>query len=99
MHFLHHLQKVWILFKFGYLRKSKRLDFFRHNYAIENINSWINSGFEFHDKLVFLSKSMGHTSLESTKYYYSIVPALADILQKTTGAGFDEIVPEVPDYE
>lgn len=42
---------------------------------------------------------MGHTSLESTKYYYSIIPALADILHKTTGTGFDEIVPEVPDYE
>lgn len=91
----YHFHKVW-----DKVNGSSAVPYdFRHNYAIENINSWINSGFEFHDKLVFLSKSMGHTSLESTKYYYSIVPALADILQKTTGAGFDEIVPEVPDYE
>lgn len=36
---------------------------------------------------------------ESTKYYYSIVPTLADVFEKTTSSSFDEIVPEVPDYE
>lgn len=71
----------------------------RHNYATANINSWIDSGFEFHDKFVYLSKSMGHTSLESTKYYYSLVPMLADILDRKSGAGFDEMVPEVSPYE
>lgn len=91
----YHFHKVW-----DKVNKSTAVPYdFRHNYAIENINSWISSGFEFHDKFVFLSKSMGHTSLESTKYYYSIVPTLADVLEKTTGSGFDEIVPEVPDYE
>lgn len=51
---------------------------FRLNYAIMNINAWIGKGFEFHDKLLYLSKSMGHTSLESTKYYYALVPAKSE---------------------
>lgn len=72
---------------------------FRHNYAIRNINSWLEKGFEFNDKFLYLSKSMGHTSLESTKYYYSIVPALANIIEQLSGDGFDEIIPEVPDEE
>lgn len=72
---------------------------FRHNYAIMNINTWIGKGFEFHDKLLYLSKSMGHTSLESTKYYYSLVPAMADILDEESGADFDKIIPEVLLYE
>ncbi len=72
---------------------------FRHNYATTNINSWIDSGFEFHDKFVYLSKSMGHTSLESTKYYYSLVTTLADILDRKSGAVFDKMVPEVIPYE
>ena len=42
---------------------------------------------------------MGHTSLESTKYYYALAPAMADILDKESGAGFDMIVPEVLPYE
>ena len=72
---------------------------FRHNYAIMNINAWTNKGFNFYDKLLYLSKSMGHTSLESTKYYYSLSPVMADILDKESSADFDKIVPEVLPYE
>ena len=70
----------------------------RHNYAVENINQWIGESFEFFSKLVYLSKSMGHASLESTKYYFHLVPAMADILLELTGRDFDNIVPGV-DYE
>lgn len=72
---------------------------FRHNYAIENINRWIDEGYEFNDKFLYLSKNMGHTSLESTQYYYSLVPALAEVIRIRTEAGFNEICPEVPRYE
>lgn len=71
---------------------------FRHNYAIENINRWIDEGYEFNDKFFYLSKSMGHTSLESTQYYYSLVPALAEVIKIKTEAGFNEICLEVPNY-
>lgn len=70
----------------------------RHNYATSNINGWIDKGFDFTDKFIYLSKSMGHTKLESTKYYYSIVPGLSQLLEKQTNEGFESIVPEV-DYE
>jgi site-specific recombinase XerD len=66
---------------------------FRHNYAIENINSWTDDGFDFHQKLHALSKSMGHSVIESTKYYYSLVPRLADVLAEHTNE--DETIPEV----
>lgn len=67
----------------------------RHNYAIENINRWTNEGFDFYDKIAYLSKSMGHVTLESTKYYYSIVPNLSSIITNQTNETFDWIVPEV----
>lgn len=68
----------------------------RHNYAIENINGWTDEGFDFNAKLLYLSKSMGHSVLESTKYYYSLVPGLADIMEAQTDEG--AVIPEV-DYE
>jgi integrase len=68
----------------------------RHNYAIENINHWTGEGFGFNEKLLYLSKSMGHSVLESTKYYYSLVPGLADVLEAQTDE--DAVIPEV-DYE
>lgn len=72
---------------------------FRHNYAVENINRWIGEGFGFFSKLVYLSKSMGHTTLESTKYYFHLVPAISNVLQELTGNDFDKIVPEVPNED
>jgi integrase len=65
----------------------------RHNYAIENINGWIDAGFDFSAKLLYLSKSMGHSVIESTKYYYSLVPRLANVLASHTDE--DETIPEV----
>jgi integrase len=65
----------------------------RHNYAIENINSWVNNSFNNYDKLLYLSKSMGHKSLDGTKYYYSLVPKLADILNTQTDES--EFIPEL----
>jgi integrase len=70
----------------------------RHHYAIENINRWTGEGFGFDAKLLYLSKSMGHSTLESTKNYYSLVPRMADILEEKTGMDFESILPEV-DYE
>ena len=71
----------------------------RHNYAIRNINHWIASGFEFHDKFLYLSKSMGHSNLESTKYYYSLVPKMASIMHDCDNGSFNNLVPEVIHYE
>lgn len=68
----------------------------RHNYAIENINRWTGEGFGFNKNLLYLSRSMGHSVLESTKYYYSLVPGLADILDARTD---DCMIPEVIDNE
>jgi integrase len=68
---------------------------FRHHYAVSNINGWIGEGFEFDDKLMYLSKSMGHRDIESTRYYYSLVPGFADILEEQTNVDFEDIVPEV----
>jgi integrase len=71
----------------------------RHNYAVENINKWTNCGFEVHDKLVALSKSMGHSTLKSTMYYYSLVPKLAGIIENLSGESYNEIIPDLPNDE
>ena len=62
MHFLHHLQKVWILFKFGYLRKSKRLDFFRHSHA----SLLIHMGFP----ILAVSERPEHEKVQTTLELY-----------------------------
>lgn len=67
----------------------------RHHYAIVNINRWEDMGFEMYDHLLYLSKSMGHLSVESTRDYYAIVPTLADTLQEKTSDADDWMLPDV----
>lgn len=67
----------------------------RHNYAVHNINKWTDTGLGFNDKLLYLSRSMGHRTVEETKRYFSIVPALSGILSEKTGRSMDMIIPEV----
>lgn len=71
----------------------------RHNYATQNINSRTDRGFGFSDKFIYLSKSMGHKQLESTRYYYSLVPSLAQTMEEQTMDGFNDIIPEVDSNE
>ena len=85
-------RNMWFKYNSGYAVPYE----LRHNYAIENINSWTNEGFGFTAKLLYLSKSMGHSVIESTKYYYSLVPGLADIIEAQTDES--AVIPEV-DYE
>lgn len=67
----------------------------RHHYAIVNINRWQDMGFELYDHLLYLSKSMGHVSVESTRGYYAIIPALADTLEEKTAEDADWMLPDV----
>jgi len=97
------LNRKWVQTNFSVARYKKNTTNataydLRHNYAVENINQWIGEGLDFNSKLLYLSKSMGHSKLESTKYYFHLVPALADVIDELSGQSFDEIVPEV-EYE
>ncbi len=67
----------------------------RHNYAITNINKWTNQDVGFTTNLYYLSKSMGHTTIESTKYYYSLTPQISDIFMNQVNKGFENLIPEV----
>jgi integrase len=71
----------------------------RHHYAIANINSWTGQGMATHMRLLSLSKSMGHKDIENTKYYYSLVPGLSDIIENTAGDTFNQIIPNLQDDE
>ena len=66
----------------------------RHHYAIVNINSLTGlKQEESYKKLLALSKSMGHRSLVSTMWYYSLVPRFADIIDNLSGETYDKIIP------
>ena len=71
----------------------------RSNYAVRNINSWRYTGPDWIDKLLYLSRSMGHKNLSSTCYYYNLVPLFAEQLEEMTETDFDEILPDIPNID
>jgi integrase len=71
----------------------------RHNYAVENINKWTDTGYEVHDKLVSLSRSMGHSTLQNTLYYYCLVPRLYKTVEDLSGDTYNHLIPDLPDEE
>jgi hypothetical protein len=42
---------------------------------------------------------MGHTTIESTRYYYSLVSGMSHLLEKHTEDGFNALIPEVDDED
>ena len=71
----------------------------RHNYAVENINRMDQNGYNFDDRMLALSKSMGHRYVESTMYYYHLVPRFADLIEQYEGVSLDMIIPDIYDSD
>lgn len=63
----------------------------RHNYAVENIMSWENDDERIDEKMLALSKSMGHERVSSTMYYFHLVPRFASMLEELEGEQLNEI--------
>ena len=67
----------------------------RHEYAVRNVDS-IASGGDAFGELEYLSKSMGHVSVDVTiDSYYHITPGLAKVLQERCDGTLGDVLPEV----
>lgn len=54
----------------------------RHNYAVENIMSWDSDDDTIEEKMLVLSKSMGHKWIKETIYYFHLVPRFSDLMEE-----------------
>ena len=71
----------------------------RSNYAVTNVAGWKGVGFELHDKLLYLSRTMGHRSIQSTCGYFNLSPVLADKIKTLTEKTFNNLLPKLPGYD
>lgn len=90
----YHFKRVWKKVS----DKAARLYDLRSNYAVANINGWENVGPEWFDKLLYLSRSMGHSTIGATTYYYNLVPVFADQVENLSGEGFEQLLPDLTSY-
>lgn len=86
--------RMWRLVSNGHARCYD----FRSHYAVRNINSWKYTGPEWFDKLLYLSRSMGHRDIRSTCYYYQLVPLFAEQLEALTAGEYHKLLPDLTNY-
>ncbi len=68
----------------------------RHTYAVRNIDGMPYGGSDGLRHLQFLSKSMGHGTVDMTvASYYHITPSLAEVMQERCSGAFERAVPGV----
>jgi integrase len=70
----------------------------RHTFVVKRMNRWMEKGILLHSMLPYLSKYLGHASVEDTFYYYHQVDAAFKIVRAKDSKS-EAIIPEVPDNE
>lgn len=70
----------------------------RHTFVVKRMNQWMDEGVLLDSMLPYLSKYLGHTSVEDTFYYYHQVDAAFKIV-RVKDSKSKVIIPEVPDNE
>ena len=70
----------------------------RHTFVVNRMNEWMLEGISLNAMMPYLSRYLGHSSVEGTFYYYHQVDKAFQIVrQKDTLSG--QVIPEVAPYE
>jgi integrase len=90
----YHFRQVWHEIS----DEPARIYDLRSHYAVRNVTRWKGLGYEIHQKLLYLSRSMGHRELSSTYGYFNLTPNLADKIRSCCEDSFNSLLPNLPDY-
>ncbi len=87
--------KIWKVAGLGHESGSKARAYdFRHHFAFATLNRWIETDGDVNSMLPYLTRCMGHASLESTFYYLHLVPEFFSTFSEKTKA-LEGLLPEV----
>ena len=70
----------------------------RHTFVVNRINHWIKAGCGMEHMMPYLSRYLGHKTIEETHYYYHLAAAATDIIRSHDLAS-EKNIPEVTAYE
>lgn len=76
-----------------------RIHDFRHTFAVNCLKKWINEGKSLTSAIPILAVYLGHKSLKESQYYLHLTADMYPDITKTVTYTFDNLIPEVTDYE
>lgn len=82
----------------GKVDKKPTIHSLRHTYVVTKMNDWMNEGKDFKAMMPYLSRYLGHASIDETQYYYHQVVSAFEIVRKHDSAA-NCVIPEVIPHE
>ena len=82
----------------GKVDKKPTVHSLRHTYVVTKMNDWMNEGKDFEAKVPYLSRYLGHASVDDTQYYYHQSISAFRIVRKYDSVT-ESVIPEVVPYE
>jgi integrase len=82
----------------GKVDKEPTVNCLRHTYVVTKMNEWMNEGRDFEVMMPYLSRYLGHSSIDETQYYYHQTVSAFEIVRKHDSVS-DKVIPEVIPYE
>ena len=64
------------------VHKTPTVHSLRHTYVVTKMNEWMTAGKNFDALVPYLSRYLGHTSVDETQYYYHQVISAFEILRR-----------------
>lgn len=90
--------RFWKKTKYASCNNKPTIHDFRFTFVVNRMNLWAEEGKDLRVMMPYLSRYLGHKSIDETFYYYYLVnDAYRTIAKKDTIAG--AVIPEVRNYE
>jgi integrase/recombinase XerD len=78
--------------------KTPTIHCLRHTYVVNKMNEWMKEGKDFNAMMPYLSRYLGHASIDETHYYYHMAISSFEIIRGSDSVS-DKVIPEVFFYE
>ncbi|ACV62306.1 integrase family protein [Desulfofarcimen acetoxidans DSM 771] len=82
----------------GKVDKKPTVHSLRHTYVVTKMNDWMKEGKDFEAMMPYLSRYLGHASIDETQYYYHLVVFAFEIVRKHDSVA-KRVIPEVVPHE
>lgn len=90
--------RYWKRTKYADCSNKPTVHDFRFTFVVRRMNLWAEAGMDLQVMMPYLSRYLGHKSINETFYYYYLVnDAYRTVAKKDAVAG--DVIPEVQDYE
>ena len=81
--------------KIPHTGKGPRVHDFRHTHIVNCIHKWLKEGKNIKTLLPYLQTYLGHSTIESTYYYYHLTLSIYPYLEKKANEYDDKILPKI----